>query len=282
MGRHRHKMKTCMVLVILLGAALAAKKPNSDRPTMARNRYAQPFIVGGVEAERGAWPWQVSLDIFGSHTCGGVLIGEQWVLTAAHCISIEVDVVLGMHDTWFDAPPTIQVLAVDQYFEHPDFSLEPSEGFPNDIALLKLAGQADLSNPNIQIASLPSSTDKTFYEDKNCVITGWGLENGDDWFLPATLNQAEVDVISEGRCSQLWDGVPISDCHICVYDEATQSRGACNGDSGGPLNCEVAPGQWEIAGVTSWGRAGCDPISPSVYSRVSNFLDWINETMANN
>jgi len=156
--------------------------------------------------------------------------------------------------------------------------MNPSLGFPNDIALLKLYTKADLSRPNIAAAKLPSSVDKDFYNNKTCIISGWGLENGDDFLLPDVLREADVDVISEQRCSELWQGTPISDPHICVYDEETQSRGACNGDSGGPLNCMV-DGEWEIAGVTSWGRAGCSPESPSVYARVSTYLDWIHETM---
>jgi len=268
-----------LLLVALLGVALADHSA-VEQPTLARG-IVGPRIVGGREAEREAWPWQVSLGFLGFHNCGGVLVDEQWVLTAAHCVESEflISVVLGMHDTWEDEEPYIQWLDVEEYYLHPNFSNNPSLGFPNDIALLKLEAAADTNRSNIATARLPSSTDKDYYNDKTCIITGWGLENGDDWFSPDKLMEADVDVLSESRCSELWSGTPISDPHICVYDKENQTTSACNGDSGGPLNCQVN-GEWEVAGVTSWGIRGCDPKYPSVYARISTYLDWINGIMS--
>ena len=63
------------------------------------------------------------------------------------------------------------------FLQHPEFAMDGSKGFPNDIALIRLSQSADISKDNIQPISLPSSTDESFYEDKKCIISGWGLES---------------------------------------------------------------------------------------------------------
>ena len=91
--------------------------------------------------------------------------------------------------------------------------------------------------------------------------------------LPSALRHARVNVLSKEDCISRW-GSRISDYHICVFDLASRTRGSCNGDSGGPLNCK-AGSSWKVAGVTSWGIRGCLTSYPSVYARTSYFKDWI-------
>ena len=91
--------------------------------------------------------------------------------------------------------------------------------------------------------------------------------------LPAALRHARVNVLSTQDCRARW-GSQIVDYHICVFDLASRTRGSCNGDSGGPLNCRSGY-SWQVAGVTSWGIRGCLTSYPSVYARTSYFKDWI-------
>ena len=91
--------------------------------------------------------------------------------------------------------------------------------------------------------------------------------------LPTALRHARVTVLSKEDCRARW-GNSIQDYHICVFDVARRTRGSCNGDSGGPLNCRSGS-SWKVAGVTSWGYRGCLTSYPSVYARTSYFKDWI-------
>ena len=93
--------------------------------------------------------------------------------------------------------------------------------------------------------------------------------------LPITLQHARVNAISLQECHQRY-GTHIRDYHICIFDHASQRRGACNGDSGGPLSCKVGS-TWQVAGLTSFGRMGCPTSVPSVYARVSYFRTWIRQ-----
>merc|ERR1712018_305274 len=115
-----------MVLAALVGCALSARLP---------------YIVGGNDvAEAGKYPWQVSLQMFGMHACGAAIISEQWIVTAAHCVdggSWRYSVVLGMHDMkkTQGAP---KEYSIAQIYQHPGWDKDSQNGFPNDIALIKL------------------------------------------------------------------------------------------------------------------------------------------------
>uniref|UniRef100_A0A8D0ES88 Peptidase S1 domain-containing protein n=1 Tax=Strix occidentalis caurina TaxID=311401 RepID=A0A8D0ES88_STROC len=223
-------------------------------------------VVGGEDARPHSWPWQISLQYDSSgtwrHTCGGTLIDPSWVLTAAHCISSSLTyrVVLGK-----------QVLSED----------EPGSvlGSPcsNDIALIKLA-QAVKESETIQPSCLPPAG-LILENGYPCYITGWGRlrTNGP---LADTLQQALLPVVSYEICSQRdWWGSNVRTTMVCAGGDGVTS--GCNGDSGGPLNCQ-REGLWEVHGIVSFGSAlGCNTAKkPTVFTRVSAYIDWINEVGA--
>jgi len=239
--------------------------------------------VGGEEVSGpGVWPWQASLEFAssGSHTCGAVLLSERWVLCAAHCTGnspSSYNVVLGLHDRTTRRQGKPATYSLSTITRHPSYVQDGNQGFPNDIAVIRLASAADI-NIYVSPANLPDTNGPDF-TGYNCYITGWGRLYGFGP-LPNVLNQANVDILSESECRGYW-GSRITDIHICLMDKDTQQRGACNGDSGGPLVCQTGstdePSSYTLAGITSWGRSGCSTDYPSVYVRVTTFRSWIQQ-----
>ncbi|XP_037666370.1 chymotrypsin-like elastase family member 2A [Choloepus didactylus] len=237
-----------------------------------------PRVVGGEDAKPNSWPWQVSLQYSSSgqwhHTCGGSLIDQNWVVTAAHCISSSrtYRVVLGRHSLSTDEPGSLEV-AVSKSVIHPDWnSNQLSKG--NDIALLKLAQSVPLTD-KIQLACLPAAG-TILANNYPCYVTGWGRlqTNG---ALPDILQQGLLPVVDYATCSSSsWWGSSVKTNMVCAGGDGVTS--SCNGDSGGPLNCQAADGQWEVHGVVSFGSSlGCNYYhKPSVFTRVSNYINWIS------
>ncbi|PWA25523.1 hypothetical protein CCH79_00021002, partial [Gambusia affinis] len=128
-------------------------------------------IVNGEEAVPHSWPWQVSLqDYTGFHFCGGSLINENWVVTAAHCnVRTGHRVVLGEHDRSSNAE-SIQVISPSKVFRHPQYN---SYTINNDITLIKLSSPAQL-NMRVSPVCLAESSDN-FPGGMMCVTSGWGL-----------------------------------------------------------------------------------------------------------
>ncbi|XP_023191389.1 chymotrypsin-like elastase family member 3B isoform X2 [Xiphophorus maculatus] len=206
-------------------------------------------VVNGEEARLYSWPWQVSLESF-YPTCGGTLIAPDWVLTAAHCITFHTyRVVLAEHDMDKEEGPE-QSIMVAKMFIHPKWN-DNCVSCGNDIALLKLEKSADLNDK----AGGPRAT---------------------------RLQQALLPVVDHSVCSQSdWWGSSAKTTMVCAGGD---SKSACHGDSGGPLNCKGRDNRWYVEGVTSFvdGRGCNTPKKPTVFTRVASFIPWISETMAQN
>ncbi|XP_034991592.2 serine protease 27-like [Zootoca vivipara] len=239
-------------------------------------------IVGGEEAEVGAWPWQASLQIFDSHQCGGTLIASCWVLTAAHCFSSITDpslfvVVLGAHNLSYPGPEAVSVL-VKRIIIHSDF-LGYRDG--NDVALMELEGPVNFTH-RIQPACIPGPS-ISFLPRLGCWVAGWGnIQSGVPLPEPELLQEVLLPLMDTATCEALYsdykDGktpntTVIKDDMMCAgYLEG--KRDACQGDSGGPLICPWH-GAWLVAGVVSWGDICGAPKRPGVYTRVSAHSSWI-------
>ncbi|XP_036599632.1 chymotrypsin-like elastase family member 3B [Trichosurus vulpecula] len=235
-------------------------------------------VVNGENAKPYSWPWQVSLqyekdgDYY--HTCGGSLLTPDWVLTAGHCINSArtYRVVLGEYDMSVEEGPE-QVIAVDpeKLFVHEKWNSN-CVACGNDLALVKLSESAQL-NDKVQVASLPAAGTILDHETP-CYITGWGrLTTGGA--LPDILQQALLPVVDYEHCSKWdWWGSSVKTTMVCAGGDI---RSGCNGDSGGPLNCPADDGSWEVHGITSFvSSLGCNTRKkPTVFTRVSAFIDWI-------
>ncbi|KAF6731779.1 Elastase-1 [Oryzias melastigma] len=236
-------------------------------------------VVGGEVASPNSWPWQISLQYLSGgsyyHTCGGTLIQRGWVMTAAHCVdsSRTWRVVVGEHDI-YSSGGTEQYIGVSQVYIHPQWdSNRVSNGY--DIALLRLASDVTL-NSYVQLASLPPS-EEILPHNNLCYITGWGLTSTGG-SLSSQLKEAYLPVVDHSTCSRSdWWGTTVKTTMVCAGGGA---ESGCNGDSGGPLNCQVS-GKYYVHGITSFGSAyGCNyPQKPTVFTRVSAYIDWMNSIL---
>ncbi|XP_073459873.1 chymotrypsin-C-like, partial [Aquarana catesbeiana] len=241
-------------------------------------------VVNGVDVRPHSWPWQISLQYQGSsgnwgHTCGGTLISENWVLTAAHCISSSrtYRVYLGKHSLQTADEEGSVAISTEKIIVHEKWN---SFLIVNDIALIKLSQPAPV-NEIIQPACLPP-TGALLAHDSNSFVTGWGrLYTGGP--IADNLQQALLPVVDHATCSKSdWWGRQVKDTMVCAGGDGIVS--ACNGDSGGPLNVQAGDGSWEVHGIVSFGSGlSCNyEKKPTVFTRVSAYIDWLNDKMANN
>uniref|UniRef100_A0A8C4LVS2 tryptase n=1 Tax=Equus asinus asinus TaxID=83772 RepID=A0A8C4LVS2_EQUAS len=237
---------------------------------------SQARITGGSSAAPGQWPWQVSITYDGTHVCGGSLLSEQWVLSAAHCFPSGLEVKLGANQLDSHTPEA-EVRTVAQIISHNSYRHEGSQG---DIALLRLSSPITFSR-YIRPICLPAAN-ASFPNGLQCTVTGWAsFAPTVSLLAPRPLQQLEVPLISRETCNCLYniDAKP-NEPHFIQEDMVCAGylkggKDACQGDSGGPLSCPVG-GLWYLAGIVSWGDACGAPNRPGVYTLTSSYTSWIN------
>lgn len=290
-------------------------------------------VIGGEVAAQGAWPWQVALVLNGrpisaeAQFCGGTIVLDTWVLTAAHCIHMQdangiyrdlnpaaISIVVGTNEL---SPGKGDVVPVSAIFRHPRYN---GDEFDNDIALIRLS-RAPRSNYRTITVPDAEFGDLLDQPGVRTVVTGWGLTEGAQ--RTHLMRQAEIEMLDRDVCNQqmlevraqaaaqaiglaaqvfglnqseterVWSELishvrePLSENMLCsgTYEGGKTS---CNGDSGGPLVVPLGDGQFIQAGVVSWGMSDSSTQSCSetaffsAYTRVSNYVDWLNQTINSN
>nr|XP_006993526.1 granzyme B-like [Peromyscus maniculatus bairdii] len=224
-------------------------------------------IIGGHEAKPHSRPYMAYLEITDgdvTRRCGGCLIREDFVLTAAHCKGSKINVTLGAHNIK-EQEKTQQIIPVARIIPHPAYN---HQKILNDIMLLKLEKKAKRTQA-VRPLNLPRRKVDVNPGDV-CSVAGWGrLAPGDKY--SNTLQEVELEIQKDQECESHLKGYYNKTNEICAGDPKIK-RASYKGDSGGPLVCKKA-----AAGIVSFGRTNGS--APRAFTRVSSFLSWIKKTM---
>ncbi|NXN99185.1 FA9 factor, partial [Rhinopomastus cyanomelas] len=232
-------------------------------------------ITGGSLCHRGHCPWQVLIrDRKGVGFCGGTLISSRWVVTAAHCLDLvrPDHVTVGDFDK-YQREFKEQKVAVERSWPHPHYD---SNDYNSDIALLYLSSAVvfdefalPLCLPSPGLAALLSEAGRVG------LVSGWGAtyERGAPLRF---LMKVRMPIVPMETCQQSTDRLVTDNMFCAGY--GTEAADACKGDSGGPFAVSYH-NTWFLVGVVSWGEGCAQRGRYGVYTRVSNYLSWIKETV---
>ncbi|XP_037071874.1 transmembrane protease serine 11D-like [Pollicipes pollicipes] len=283
------------------------RPPSSLLPSECGIRFLDSFLAPAMfgdlrvanasEVNHGDYPWQAQIQKLSgpryAHHCGGIIISDRHILTAAHCMTLPVSqlqVVVGQHDIRTTNDVGQQTFSIKSLARHADYASDPLRGHVNDIAVILLNTErrgrgiqfdaGDARYAYVSPMCLPSGED-TLDEHTDCLVSGWGQTNGDP--SPPVLHGGSLTYISPSYCrsEEVWGDQFDDNVHLCAGN-VDGGVDACGGDSGGPLACRNGHGPWIATGIVSWGSDQCgQPRYVGVYTRVSSFVDWIVNTIEN-
>jgi secreted trypsin-like serine protease len=259
-----------------------------------------PRIIGGADASIEDYSWQVALvsgtsDLYNSQSCGGSLVHPQWVLTAAHCVTDEVngepvlnnsitDVVVGITD--LDNRTGAQIIAVDTITFHPSYTpatAEPDSNvdFNNDLALIRLSTPVNLETCGERCSVIPlislSNEDDLMSTGTAAFVSGWGNQSTTINDFPTQLQAAQISIMDCLGPDSGYQSGDITANMICAGVPSTFAKDTCQGDSGGPMVVENGTGFIQV-GIVSFGEGCAVPDFPGVYTRVARYSTWIRQT----
>ncbi|KPP65387.1 hypothetical protein Z043_116205, partial [Scleropages formosus] len=238
-----------------------------------------PRIVRGSMCPKGECPWQAMLEYNNKYICGGIILDTAWILTAAHCIwrleASLLKVTVGEHIRSMDEG-TEQMRKVMKVIVHPLYNHTSHD---SDLALLQLAKEVKLDRYVVPVCLPPRTGDfarVTLAAIRTSVVSGWGRlsQYGPE---SSILQRLEVPRVSLQEC-KAQTNLALTHNMLCAgFLEGQQD--SCQGDSGGPLVTRYK-NTWFLSGIVSWGKGCAQSGFYGIYTRVANYLQWINSTMA--
>jgi hypothetical protein len=248
--------------LLLFPSGHANSAPLAEQKDRERNNAAER-IVGGAVVPEGERTFQVALVTQdGWLSCGGAIIDDSWVMTAAHCVEAGQTIQVLSGTRKLDQGGTYHSIA--EIHAHPNYTGYIEDGF--DIALIKIDGTFHANLERLKIAT-PSIMATHGVPGKGAVVSGWGqtASSGD---ISNRLLQTVNHIISDAKCEQLAGRIN-TETTICALDPVNSS---CNGDSGGPFTIS-RNGELYSAGIVSFGPYSCNGYS--AYTETANLRRWI-------
>ncbi|XP_057886741.1 vitamin K-dependent protein C isoform X2 [Melospiza georgiana] len=229
-------------------------------------------LIDGTVGRRGGSPWQIMLqNTEGMFLCGAVLIHPSWVLTAAHCLEEHKGFKVKLGKFRFRPEADEQTIWVDKWVTHENYTKTTSD---NDIAMLHLAEHVMYYKYALPIC-LPTrnlAEQELTRSGKEAVVTGWGTASERNHTYAPFLNYIQIPIVPRNECAQAMRS-RISDNMLCAGSLGDR-KDSCHGDSGGPMFTRYKD-TWFLVGLVSWGE-GCGRKGKfGVYTKVSQYLEWI-------
>jgi secreted trypsin-like serine protease len=258
--------------------------PGYEEAVRAYLAKERPKIIGGEPAPVGAYPWLVSVgvswiaDPYSAHFCGGSILSERWILTAAHCVirtsPAKVSVTAGTNKL----VPGATRKNVKLIIVHRNYNPATND---NDIALMELIDPLPTGVFIRPVALLTSVNEGALLvENTPLAVTGWGAteEGGSPVRDLRHLNKLPFVLTATCNDPSAYDG-RITNNMICA-GRRVGGKDSCQGDSGGSLTVEtnLSP---KLAGIVSWGEGCGEPEKVGVYTRVAMYVDWVNKCLTN-
>ncbi|XP_042340117.1 granzyme B(G,H)-like [Plectropomus leopardus] len=218
-------------------------------------------IIGGHEAVPHSRPYMALVERHmqdgTKKLCGGFILNEDFVMTAAHCQGLSYNVLLGVHN--MRNSDEVQNISVAQSFPRKDFN---ATNFKNDIMLLKLTSKAKFNN--VAPIALAGQGDGSL--PKSCMVSGWGVTDEKETYMSLKLMEVDVTLIDKKECAE--DNLYCSEGRI----------GPNSGDSGGPLVCEDGKAYGVVSNIFKPKSGG-----PQIhcYAKIPDKKSWIDLTMTN-
>ncbi|XP_016836762.1 chymotrypsin-1 [Nasonia vitripennis] len=228
-------------------------------------------IVGGENADITEFPYQVSLRLRGKgHFCGGSIISERHILTAAHCVDGIITPLLKnrfsvVTGTTTSSGSSGKSHKIKSTHIHEGYLGTDESSYKNDVAVITLAAPIKFDAKQKKI-NLP--TKDVSLGDK-VMVSGWGIKKYPSEIVAATLQKASMKLIPSSQCEQFLYPQTLYSTQVCAIQAQKKGVGVCSGDSGGPLAADN-----EVIGIASW-VVPCGKGFPDVYTKVYAFKDWI-------